>query len=1402
MTHADRRLDSRNFCFEFGRWLLLFSLVGIINVVLISSSLADAVPGDPLNGDGNVTRTLVTYTDLTTVVVPGSPVDDAAFGVPASAAPPLHQFEGTLELIDESTIGSFTNVSGAGSIVAAGQKLPEISIEFVQNGSHLVPTIQQLRITGSTYWNLIVGPGRAWTENSDSGLTRAAFPFALVQRNQNCTHNGVMTFLFNDSTVSNVRYQITQETCNLRKFNMWGQLAASYTPDSVDDAEEIQDLYAAEVSNRLPSKLFSELATDYPSASIVTSATTTLAAAASAGATNIRVASVTGLAVGQIIRIDTGGPTPEIRTITGPVSGAYAFNGTTGAGGTGVNIAPALTAAHSSGATVARPANFGAVAETNVFGVLYNGINYVSDCPTRFGFYPFCADFRLPSYSTAKTLMANTALMRLSEVYGDEVYDLKLRDYIPEMVLSGNWPADTSGTFNNAADMATGNWSSKGYQIDENAATTFLTAETYSAKMTASLNYVHRAGQQDVTWVYRTSDHFLLGAAMNGYLSSMLETEADVFDLLVEDVFIPLKMSNASLATLRTDNAAQLTSSPTAGAAFAGYGLFLNADDMAKLAKLFNNDLGKIGDEQVLDKRQVLAGLQRLQSDRGVPANSSLLTAADAIAGSYRYSNGFWSYPTTSFVSGCTLRLPFLSGYGGITVALMPNGATYYQFSDGGSFVWASSATELNKIAPMCAATTTVVSSDAPVQAPGSPVTLTASVSSASRNWAPTGTVRFKNGVSFITNHLQLDENGEAEYTTSALALGSHSITAEYSQENTSSTAAYTSTSSTTTISGANCTTGTGTVTLNVGSSTGFAVGDDVLLGSSNAFGAAVDEVRITAIPSGTSIQYIGNCTYFTHTQPFPVLLRKTAGGGFAAGSSAAFIQEITPLADLSITKSDQVDPVIAGGELTYTITVANAGPSDASDVVVTDTLPSGVSLVSTTGCVEDNTGVPTCSLGTITAAGQKQYSVTVEVSPAVAHGATLTNSVSVTSATADSDEDNNSITENTAVVRQADLSISKVDSVDPVTAGGQLSYTITVENSGPSDADGVVVADTLPAGVSLVSTTGCAEDDTGVPTCTLGTIATDADAEFTVVVMVDADAENGGTLTNNASVASTTADPEEDNNSTSENTAVVGGADLSISKTDSVDPVFAGDELTYTITVDNAGPGIASDVVVTDTLPEGVSLVSTSGCDEDDTGVPNCSLGDIVAGGDAQYTVTVTVDSDLAHGTTLSNSVSVTTTTHDGDEDNNSTSQDTLVNRSSDLSITKADSVDPVAIGKSLVYTIMVSNAGPSDADDVVVTETLPEGVSLISTAGCAEDDAGVPTCNLGGIIAGDSAQYTVTVSVNSGLEEGDTLTNEVSVVSNSADPDEDNNSTTEDTEVALQAAVIFKDSFEPETP
>lgn len=158
--------------------------------------------------------------------------------------------------------------------------------------------------------------------------------------------------------------------------------------------------------------------------------------------------------------------------------------------------------------------------------------------------------------------------------------------------------------------------------------------------------------------------------------------------------------------------------------------------------------------------------------------------------------------------------------------------------------------------------------------------------------------------------------------------------------------------------------------------------------------------------------------------------------------------------ANLSISQTDSVDPVTAGGSLTYSIVVDNAGPDAATDVVVTDSLPVGVTSLATTGCVEDPTGVPGCSLGSIVAGGSAQFSVTVNVDAGTV--GTITNTVSVSSATTDIDGGDNNDEETTIVLAPllpCELNASPL-SLDfgLQTVGNSSSQTTVVSNSGQVD--------------------------------------------------------------------------------------------------------------------------------------------------------------------------------------------------------------------------------------------------------------------------------------------------------------------------------------------------------------
>jgi len=504
--------------------------------------------------------------------------------------------------------------------------------------------------------------------------------------------------------------------------------------------------------------------------------------------------------------------------------------------------------------------------------------------------------------------------------------------------------------------------------------------------------------------------------------------------------------------------------------------------------------------------------------------------------------------------------------------------------------------------------------------------------------------------------------------------------------------------------------------------------------------------------------------------------------------------------ADLTISKTDDADPVAAGDVLTYTLTVDNLGPNDATNVVVMDVLPAGVTLLSTTGCAEDPNGIGVCSLGNLAANASTQFTVAVQVDSTLPDGTVLTNNASVSADTNDPDTTNNDTDEDTVVERVSDLRVIKTDSVDPVTAGTPLTYTITVDNLGPSLADNVVVTDTLPANVTLLSTTGCAEDPTAIPVCSLGSLVAGGSVQYQVTVNVD---ENFvGVLTNNVSVTSDSIDDDPNNDDDSETTTVGGVANLAISKVDDVDPAPPGTQLTYTISVVNNGPSLAQNVVVTDTLPPEVTFVNTVGCAEDPAGVPTCSLGDLNVGQSVNYQVVVNVNNN-AVGTIINTAV-VDSDTPDSDTTDNTVDEPTDV-ESADLSITKVDDADPVAAGDQLTYTIRVDNAGPSQTENVVVTDTLPAGVTLVSTSGCIEDPLGVPTCSLGSLPANQFVEFDVVVQVDDQLPDGTVLINQASVTTTTTDPDPDNDDTTEETEVITLAdlslgKVVLDDNGQPD--
>jgi hypothetical protein len=535
-----------------------------------------------------------------------NPVNTSAFRA-STDGKSLHRFEGRLEMFPVPGQGQllkqldwFDYLDDSSLSIA---DLPPFSFEFVQNENELIPVSRGPQASSHPHWELILEPGRVWDEPGDRGWTRASLPFSLQERNANCTHNGLLTFVFKASgEVSRVAYQVGSETCQYLQIDLWGVLDARYIPGKVREAETVIHDHRESVDARLPVKSIEAIAEDYPGA-------------------------------------DPGG------------------------------------------------FDWYPPGEASTFGFAIDGVHYSGGCATRYGPYPYCEVLDLPSYSLAKSIFAGTALMVLEQAFPG-VGELRVDQLVPE--CSGErWEGVT---LQHLADMSSGNFESLEPNADEFASyeTDFMAGETHAQKINTACKLFPRNAEPGSVFAYHTSDTYIAGTVMNAFLARQnaagKSAARDIHsDVLVKEVMKPLKLSPVTWHSRRSyDEIAQ---------PFAGYGLTLHADDIVRFGLFLAQGDGVIQGRQVLSNEELSAALQRNSNDRGVKAGSEKL----------RYNNGFWGF-LTDLDGTCNepVWLPVMSGYGGISVVILPNRSLFYVFSDHGRFEWLKAAIESNSISNYC----------------------------------------------------------------------------------------------------------------------------------------------------------------------------------------------------------------------------------------------------------------------------------------------------------------------------------------------------------------------------------------------------------------------------------------------------------------------------------------------------------------------------------------------------------------------------------------------------------------------------------------------------------------------------------------------------------------------------
>jgi len=359
-----------------------------------------------------------------------------------------------------------------------------------------------------------------------------------------------------------------------------------------------------------------------------------------------------------------------------------------------------------------------------------------------------------------------------------------------------------------------------------------------------------------------------------------------------------------------------------------------------------------------------------------------------------------------------------------------------------------------------------------------------------------------------------------------------------------------------------------------------------------------------------------------------------------------------------------------------------------------------------------------------------------------------------------------------------ADLSLSASAAPKPVGVGSNLVYSLTVSNAGPATATGVIVSNQLPANVTFISATGGATPASGLLLVNLGSLAEGTNVSVQVVVQPTV----AGSLTNNFQVFANEFDPNMTNNSASvvstvTNAAVVASADLKLSASAAPEPVGVSSNLVYSITVSNAGPSAATGVVVSNQLPAGVNFVSATGGATPASGVLLLNLGSLAS--NAISSVQVIIQPTVAGEFT--NLFQVFSSTTDPVLTNNSATVISTVTNApvvaqADLKLTASAAPEPVTVGSNLVYSITVSNAGPSAATGVVVSNRVPVGVNFVSATGGATPSGGILLVNLGSLASNATSLAQIIVQPISAGK----LTNQFRVFANETDPVLTNNSAT----------------------
>jgi CubicO group peptidase (beta-lactamase class C family) len=314
-------------------------------------------------------------------------------------------------------------------------------------------------------------------------------------------------------------------------------------------------------------------------------------------------------------------------------------------------------------------------------GLLIDDVFYLRPCRTRAGPHPYCRNMRHGVFSMTKSLGASVSMLWLAKKYGAEVYDEKVIDFLTIPAQHDGWSEVTLG---NLLDMTSGIGDQVPERVDyyvEMDKSLLVNEAWRTDSIGEKLNVVAQLGNYPwgpgEVFRYRSTDTTVLAAAMQAYFMTKEGAQADLWESLTQEVFVPLGIDRLPIArTIETNG--------KPGVPLMSVGMYPTFEEVIKLSRLLQNH-GEYNNQQLLH-RELTARTVSPDIDRGF-ANGWV----NRQGGKGHYEKGFWLSPQDW--SGCNLRTTGMAGFGGNYVIIMPNGTIGIRFADGhddGPYTWDS----------------------------------------------------------------------------------------------------------------------------------------------------------------------------------------------------------------------------------------------------------------------------------------------------------------------------------------------------------------------------------------------------------------------------------------------------------------------------------------------------------------------------------------------------------------------------------------------------------------------------------------------------------------------------------------------------------------------------------------